>query len=225
MYFRIWRHLTRGDCEALQSKSRYRLGICNWNLLAFNFVQFLWTCNKKSQLCKYKIENMVVKLDAVRCHVSMILTCQRFKEAVFRFCLLFRKMRLHLKTKMMQWLYWIYILSSSTQTPLEECMKMQIIQWNVQKPGGKSSPWSPLPRALLQTPPRPRRRSAANKNLDLWAKFASPASVQIYNFWCFSLFHSTLEPLCKASGSSDPATSSSWQKFIQWGGVGGSHSC
>ena len=129
MYFRIWRHLTRGDCEALQSKSRYRLGIY-WYLLAFNFVQFLWTCNKKSQLCKYKIEcNMVVNLDAVRCHVSMILTCQRFEEAVFRFCLLFRKMRLHLKTKMMQWLYWIYILSSSTQTPLEECMKMRIIQW------------------------------------------------------------------------------------------------
>ena len=81
---------TCGDCEALQSKSRYRLGICNWNLLAFNFVQFLWTCNKKSQLCKYKIEcNMVVNLDAVWCHVSIILTCQRFEEAVFRFCLLF----------------------------------------------------------------------------------------------------------------------------------------
>ena len=90
VYFRIRRHLTRGDCEALQSKSRYRLGICNWNLLAFNFIQFLWTCNKKSQLCKYKIEcNMVVNLDAVWCHVSIILTCQRFEEAVFRFCLLF----------------------------------------------------------------------------------------------------------------------------------------
>ena len=48
VYFRIRRHLTRGDCEALQSKSRYRLGICNWNLLA---------CSILSSFCEPATKN------------------------------------------------------------------------------------------------------------------------------------------------------------------------